>query len=461
MASLAVFENYVFHYVCKKKLFAKVDADFFKNKYIQRLYVLTKQFHTKFNQLPFYPGSDGVDQIEDVAKRNKKIYIIDKDISDDQNLINFMSNCRNILQTDLEKYSEKYLEETCRAWILWENQQKGMRDAIEWQKSQEVTPENVMNVIQKSREIINRRSSVTFNEGLGKNFLDPTAHVQPGYGDLLNCGFPNMNMWLSGMPNGGFEKKTTSVFLAHPNVGKSIFLGAIAARLMLNGENVYLPSLEMAEYKFFKRIGANIFDVPINDYSNYSQDIKWVEAKIREQREKSMSDALPMGNLITHRYAQATAQDIVGHALEIEEKLEMKFGAVILDYFTELQNAFGLTRDSSYSFHIDNMNSFYAAGVENDWAMITAHQLNPSSSGSDDITEQNISECKGLMFRPDFVFGIIQTPQMHQAKKYFVKNIKSRDSAFKNYYIKFDIDYNHMRLTESPDIIEPGSALTY
>lgn len=461
MSSLAVFENYVFHYVCKRKLFTKVDADFFKNKYIQRLYQVSKQFFLKFNTLPFHPGSDATDQIEDIVKRNPKLYIIDKDVSDEQNFTNFMVNTRNILQTDLERYSEKYIEETCKAWVMWENQQKGMKDAIEWQKSQEVTPENVLQIIQKTKDIINKRSSVSFNDGVGKNFWDPEAHVQPGHGDLLNSGFPMLNQWLCGSPSGGFEKKTTSVYLAHPNVGKSIFLGALATRLMMNGENVFLPSLEMAEHKFFKRIGANVFDVPINEYSERSQDLKWVEEKIREQREKSMSDAMPMGTLISHRYSQATVQDIVGHAQQIEEKLEIKFSAVILDYFTELQNAFGLTRDSSYSFHIDNMNSFFAAGVENDWAMITAHQLNPSTAGGDDITEQMISECKGLMFRPDYVFGIIQTPAMHQGKTYFLKNIKSRDSAYKNYFIKYGIDYNHMRLQESADLITPGSQLLF
>src|SRR6185369_11609065 len=111
-SKIQAFENIAFLYVCKNRLINKVDEDFFKNKYISKLYVLTKKFWDKFKELPFDLDSPNDEQIRELASNDVKAITVDPNMSAEDNLSSFMSNVNNIINTDLKKYSEKFLKET-------------------------------------------------------------------------------------------------------------------------------------------------------------------------------------------------------------------------------------------------------------------------------------------------------------------------------------------------------------
>jgi hypothetical protein len=440
-------------------LFKIVDDDFFKNIFVSRLFRLTKSYYTKFNTLPFDLENPTVDQIKEIATRNVEKVITDAQLDKEENLDAFVTNTEHIISSNYKRYDPKWIVETVNAWIEWENQQKGFRLSIEYQKTVKVTPENVKEVIKKSRDIINSRSNVIVDEDDGVDFDDPEAHKQIDPKDLVNTGYKNLNLWLSGKPSGGFEPATLSLFIAEPNIGKSIWLGNLALNMMMNGFNVLLISLEMATYKIYRRLGSNAFGVEMNKYSDFANDTAMVTNFIKEFKERNASELYPIGKLRSKKFTKATPSDIEGLAKRLEIKLGIKWHAIVIDYLTEMDNSYGISSDKSYYYHKQNANDLYSMAGNNYWAAITAHQIGGQDFGGDDLTLQSLAESKGLAHRPDNIFGIIQPPTMKIDNKFHLKNIKSRDGEYKNFKLEYAVNYKHMRLSEYDMMIEPNTMI--
>lgn len=462
--AINTFDNIGFKYTCIKKIFDKVDDDFFKNQYVRKLYEITRKFYEDYKDLPFSLTNPTLDQIKEIIKKDEKKIITDPNLSLEDNISNFLINVQQILDTDLNNYNKDYIDSACEAWVMWQNHQKGHKLSMEWERSQEVTPENVFEVIKKSKEIFVKRSSIILDQDLGKNILDPTAHKQLAPSELYSSGYPLLNTWLSENPHGGFEPGTFSLLVGESNIGKSIWLGSIAKNAWLSGCNVALASVEMSEAKIYKRIGANIFDIPLKDYMDISNDQQRMSDIIKKFKNKTGGNEntfeKPIGDLWTKRFAHATPETITSWVLALEEYTGKKFHLVVIDYLTELNNSHGLMAfENSYQHHKLNVNDLYNAGIMHNWATLTAHQLKIDGYGTDDITLKMLGESSGIIHRLDNCFGIIQTPDMKINKKYYLKNLKSRDGGYKNYYIEYGIEYDYMRLTERANMLEPNSFL--
>ena len=89
-----------------------------------------------------------------------------------------------------------------------------------------------------------------------------------------------------------------------------------------------------------------------------------------------------------------------------------------------------------------------AMAMRNDWAVVTATQVNRSGFGSTDLNITNISESSALGHTVDALFGIIQDEIMHANREYTLKLLANRDDGYKNSRKKFNIDYDHMRIIE-------------
>ena len=89
-----------------------------------------------------------------------------------------------------------------------------------------------------------------------------------------------------------------------------------------------------------------------------------------------------------------------------------------------------------------------AMAMRNDWAIITATQVNRAGFDSTDIGMNNVSESSALLHTVDAMFGIIQDPLMHTNREYILKLLANRDEGHKNSKRKFSIDYDYMRIME-------------
>jgi archaellum biogenesis ATPase FlaH len=453
------FENLVYLYVCKEtQLFNTVDDDFFRNKHIRGLYKLTKKFYSNFKTIPFDIKSRSSEQIEELAYEDEDIKT-SSTLPAQENVQSFMNNVNNILNTDIEKYEKQWLDKSILVWIQWENSKKGFKLAIAHSNTVRMgntTPDNVMKTIKECQDIVISRTSISFDDDLGDDFMDAESHVQTAPENLFNCGFRNLNKWACEDGNGGFEAGTTTILVGESNIGKSIWLGNIAYNIMMNSKNVLLISLEMRAHKIYKRIGANAFDVRVSDYMNYSNDTDKMQQVINDFEKKHLKFNIPLGMLRTKKFSSATPDTIRAYVRKVEESTGKKIHVVVIDYLTEMQSDYGIGLDQMYNLHKTNVSDLARIAEDQDLAIVTAHQLKIKGYGLADIDLSMLGESSGIIHRVDNIWGIIQTPEMKLARRYYMKNMKSRDNGFKDYRQEFTIDYDYMRLVETGDMQPPG-----
>jgi len=450
------FEQIVFCYIQKRNnlnLINKIDESFFKDVYCKFLFKLAKEFFTRFNEPLFDTQNPDIGQIDVLVKEDKESYIIDNNKDINENINSFLSVTKHIITTNINGHSEDWLKETVGSWISWQNAQEGYKSAVRYMQTQTITPENVKQVIGRAKDIVVRRSSIDMEDAEIHDYWDAKEHVQMKAENYVNSGFSATNMALSDFEeNGGFAPGTLTIYAGAPNAGKSLVLGNIAAGISLAGKNVVLISLEMGIDKIYKRIGSNMLSIPMYDYARFSESSDVVQDALRG----IIKEKGKVGVFLSMRFSKASPLSIISRVRRLEEERNIKFDAVIIDYLTELGNDYGISPENMYSYHKSNAEALFQAGVDNQWAMITAHQATIKNANASDIEMGSfMSESSGLFHRADNVIGMITPEVMRMNKEMYFKFLKIRDSRYKDYYLKMKVEYNYMRMTEASGLIDP------
>ena len=457
MSKAPNFEVVVYVYVCHNPIYIpKVEHDFFKDEHIQTIYRITRDFYGAYKSVIFDTESKDTSQFSQYLLMNIDKYVLYKEKSKEDNVRILRSFLDNMLTTNHKQWSAQYLESTIKAWIEWENSTKGYKLAMEYRSTADISPANIKGVINKCKQIINQRSTILWDDEESLDFYDPSSHEQVSVTDLIDSGYPGMNKFLCGDPNGGFYRGTVTLLLGESNIGKSTWLGNIATNVALGGVNVMVISLEMSVQKLYKRMGANAYDIDIDNYTAISQD-KARMGNIIKTRLEVLSDGFrPIGALRGKKFTRATVSSIREFVRMEEARLGIEFPFIVLDYFTELENDYGVSMENSYIYHKQNSNDLFCYAGEENKAIVSAHQLNGSGYGADDIHLTQMSESKGIIHRVDNIFGLIQPPDMRIECEYMLKSLKLRDSVYKDHLIKYKSDPTRMRLVELGDLIPPN-----
>lgn len=440
------------HTLREPKLFRSLKKETFTNKYLKSFYWLVSDFYEKYNSLPLDYNNPSFEQIEEVlgTEQGKKYFIIDEDVSASKNKEAFLSNCRTILDHDYNRYNKDRIRESTEAWINWENFQDSFVRASEYMKSASVSPENIRDVITKANNILRDYSMVSASEDdVAKDFFDPATH-KLDEADIATwpTGWDNYDLLLN--DNGdGAKGKNLVVYVGAPNIGKSIFLGNVSLAHVLSGANVLLVSTEMEERDLAQRISVNAFDLSMETYTSIRQTQE-LDSVMEAYMSRTGDRSKPIGRFFLKRMYSPTPNDINRLVLNTEKETGEKINVVVIDYLTEMGNDHGIVPDNAfatYLFHKTNTGDLFDNAGRHDYLCITAHQSSNIDQEGIDMTLKDLAESKGILHSPDAVLGILQTTNMKMNGEYYVKSLKARHSKFKNHYVKFKIDYRHMRLT--------------
>lgn len=199
MIGSAEFEKVFYLYTRENPKYIKTITDtFYENEEIGTLHTITKQFHERFNQVP------SRDQLKIVASQDKFRDRINS------NLIDI------IFDEPIDSYDPEWVQETCQSWILWKSLDRSLIDTLEYVKTVNVNPNNVKDVINKVKNLINERNSITFNQDLGKNFFDAESHIPEA-----NSKITTNHNWVDQL-NGGYRTKALVVYAGEQNIGKCL-----------------------------------------------------------------------------------------------------------------------------------------------------------------------------------------------------------------------------------------------
>ena len=180
------------------KYLKSISETFYENKQIAVLHNITKQFFDKFAQMP------SESQLKTLAKQDKFKSLISESV------INI------VFEENLDEYDPDWLKETCESWVLWKSLDKSLVDTIEYVKTVNVTPNNVKDIINKVKTLINDRNSITFSTDLGSDFFEVASHVSKPENK-----FSSNHNWIDNL-TGGYSTKTLVVYAGEPNIGKCL-----------------------------------------------------------------------------------------------------------------------------------------------------------------------------------------------------------------------------------------------
>jgi hypothetical protein len=238
----------------------------------------------------------------------------------------------------------------------------------------------------------------------------------------------------------------TNGILSH----NSIWLANVAANSVKLGYNTAVLSLEMRDRKLIKRLGANLLGINMKEYNKMAEDKVLMKQKIGNMGYESLQ--VP-GKLYVKEFPTSSAgvPDIERYLLKMEELKGIKFKVIVLDYINILKNWRNPNSENTYMKIKQIAEDARAMAMRNNWAIVTATQINRSGFGSTDLSATNISESAALGHTVDAMFGIIQDEMMHANREYILKLIANRDDGYKNARQKFLINYDLMRITQDMD----------
>lgn len=421
-------EKIFYHYLMsQRELTNIVKPRFFESDDIKKSYELSVEFIQKYGAAPTKA------QLVEVAKMRG----LGEDLTE--------GKLELLFETDLKNYEEDWLTESARSWIEYKNLDLSVYDLISYLKTTKINAENVTDVVQTAKSIINDRNNIQFGFDEGLDFFNPASHLQPT-SDTFSTGFPYMDLVLGG----GFYSKALFCFIGEMKIGKSIWLANLAANSVKMGYNTAVISLEMRDRKVVKRLGANLLGVTMRDYGVIAEDQVGLKQKLSTVGYETLQ--VP-GKLFVKEFPTSAAgvPDIEMWLKKMEELKGIKFKVIVLDYINILKNWRNPNTENTYMKIKQIAEDLRAMAMRNDWAIVTATQVNRSGFGSTDLSATNISESAALGHTVDAMFGIIQDEMMHANREYILKLIANRDDGYKNSRKKFLINYDLMRIIEDPD----------
>ena len=419
-------EKIFFNYFLTKPHYLKgTGKGFFANRDLDIIAKQARDFYLKFGESP--------------SKEQMKALV--KDLNDEisPDIIG------SIYDININEYDQDWLKRTGEAWVKWKHFDKQLVRTIEYVKTQDVSPENVEDVVNRAIGMISTDGSINFDTDVGLDFFNPEAHVQRTSKKIeTGWGFVDR------VSGGGYDSKSIIIYAVEQNIGKSIWLANDAANFVRMGHNVVFITAEMSAQKVLKRIGANLLNVPMMDYDKNASNRDYMKRRL----EKVSRGLLPPGKLFVKEYptSQGTIPDIEAYLKDLEESQDHKVNVLVVDYINILANYRNPNTENTYMKIKQIAEDLRALAVKRDMLVISATQINRGAWDATEVRMENIAESAGLAHTADVMYALIQDSVMHAEREYWLKVLKIRDGQGKGSRCKFNIDYEHMRLTETDEI---------
>lgn len=426
---LTAVENIILRNILENPIYLEnARPEFFKNQSFGEIQKIAKKFWEKYSEVP----------TKEQIKESIRIEGTDKVE---------LSEVDAIFEINLSNYQEDWRTQTTECFIEYKNLTNSAVDGVQYLQKTSVTPENIKEVINTFKNIILERNNLDFSFDEGLDFFDPESHVQP-----TNKTFKTGYSFIDTVLGGGFSSKSLYVFMGMPKVGKSLWLGNLAAQASKMGHNVAIISLEMNDRKYAKRLGANMLNIPIGEYNNVSQDQQTIKKKISNIQYDNLQ--VP-GKIWIKEFptSQASVLDAERYLKKVEEIHKIKFKLVVIDYINILKNWRNPNSENTYMKIKQIAEDLRGMAMANEWAVLTGTQTKQGDFDSTDLTMTSASESSGLVATVDGLFGIIQDPIMYANREYKLKMIANRDDGYKNSHKMFRVDYNYMRIIEGDEPI--------
>ena len=384
-------EQIFYHYILGNQQFLGVTKpEFFTSAVVREIFEVAKDHALKYKEAPSKEQMTQLIQMKGLGEK----------YSDD--VITGLYNTKSLLA----EYENEWLENNVGPWIKVRNLDNVMRKAIAYMKTTQVSAENAGEVVEKVRHMLSSETVIDFDFNIGKNFFDATAHLQTRLAKS-SSGYDYIDL----CTKGGYWNGCLIVLFGMPKSGKSMWLCNLAAKSVIAGNNTAYITLELQEELVNMRIGANLLNIPLDDYEKFTEDQPLLKKKLADLRAHSLTQ---MGELHVKEFGSSTASanDIEAYLNKVQEILGYKFKNVFIDYLNIMKNWRNPNSENTYLKIKQISEDVRAMGQKNGWSIISVTQTNRSGWEANDLGITAIAESAGLLHTVDLLFGIVTNAEM-------------------------------------------------
>jgi len=389
-----------------------VKPKYFTDKNIAKYFEIVADFYEKRNDLPTFTEVKTYLTTDELRNNFKKLILSFKELDSKQN------------KDELYEVTEKFLKE------------RGAYHAI-LESAEDISEGNIDAglIVDKFESV----AGINLNIDRGIELYRDRERI---IDDILSDEnkIPSRWSWLDDALDGGFNEagRALYVFAGQSNIGKSIFLGNVAANMAEQGKNVLIITLEMSETLYAKRIASNVTKIPMKDFR---ANIPTLRQSLKEEGERTG------GAIYIKEFPPSTMTPRqIGAFIKKMKESGIHIDAVVIDYLT-LLTASG---DNSYERGKNICEQMRALTYVFKCPFISAAQLNRGAYDTNNPGMDGISESLGVAMTSDMIVSIFQNEEDQELGIVRLGMMKNRFGS-RGTVQTMKIDYSTLTITQSDE----------
>ena len=308
--------------------------------------------------------------------------------------------------------------------------------------------DNNMDAVREMLPILKEKLNYSLHMSLGIDLVDDIEEAQRRLKEMshpIRSAIGAINMCTAQNktdPNsGGYPRKTMTIFVGQPNVGKSLVMGSEACNFIRYGYDVLYISLELSEEYVWRRLAANLTGVDQSEVIDLSVD---------ECRNLIENTKIPgvekLGRLKVIRMKTTTTPS------EIEARIDQFYAlykknpdVLIVDYIGIMKpNRSQRTLENMYLDGQEKAEQLREMCIDRNMVGISAVQFNRTGYSRLDAGLESVSGSAGFGETADIMVTITRDDILKKLNMYanFVKKNRFGENEF-GFYTKYD--YSTMR----------------
>lgn len=242
------------------------------------------------------------------------------------------------------------------------------------------------------------------------------------------------------------------LFMGQTHIGKSLFLSNIAANLLIKDKFVVIVTLEMSQEVYATRIDAHLSELNINELRNHTDELGSVIDSIAEGCS---------GKILIKEYAPGSASctTIKTYLERVIQTYDRKPDVILIDYLSLLKPSNQYAKDNSdetynkVSMEMRQLSYIFNAPV------VSVVQSNREGFDTSDPKMQEIGKSISITQNADFIGAIYQNEGDKEAGLIYVSILKNRLGGFVGSTLKFEINYNNLKIIDIKKAVTDGETV--
>lgn len=352
-----------------------IKPEYFSNKNISKYFEIIGDFYDKRGKLPTISEIKPYLTTDFLKNDFKKL------------VASFKTMDKVFDEAELYENTEQFLKERatwCRILDIVENSEQKVKNPAE--------------VLEAFEEIV--KVCLTTDQGI-ELFRDKDKIVDSILNEEL-CMSSGWR-WVDENLGGGWQAvgKALYVFAGQANIGKSIFLGNVAANLAEQGKSVLVISLEMSELLYAKRIASNITKIPMNDFKSDPHTLRFAlsEEEKRNPDGRIFIKEFPPSTM-TPKQISAFIKKMIDSGIHLD--------AVVIDYLSLLTCDKGTNSYERIKYICEQVR---ALSYIFKMPFISAAQLNRGSIDKEKPGMDGLAESLAIAMTADVILSIFQSEE--------------------------------------------------